>query len=122
MLFGGSWGLRPWPTRVSILFFIGYQELTNQAQQGKRIAKMAFGNPFTFPEAWHTVAYFSSLICIYSCCDDHHVHYVMNIRFKTHRQNIIDGWSRNQFMSSKLIDVGIIIVAHRSNVFHLFVS
>jgi hypothetical protein len=28
--------------------------------------------------------------------------------FKTHRQNIIDGWSRNQFMISKVIDVAII--------------
>ena len=28
--------------------------------------------------------------------------------FKTHRQNIIDGWSRNQFISSKLIDVVLI--------------
>jgi hypothetical protein len=28
--------------------------------------------------------------------------------YKTHRQNIIDGWSRNQFMISKMIDVFII--------------
>jgi ABC-type transport system involved in multi-copper enzyme maturation permease subunit len=28
--------------------------------------------------------------------------------YKTHRQNIIDGWSRNQFMMSKMIDVAII--------------
>ena len=28
--------------------------------------------------------------------------------FKTHRQNIIDGWSRKQFITSKLMDVLII--------------
>jgi ABC-type transport system involved in multi-copper enzyme maturation permease subunit len=28
--------------------------------------------------------------------------------FKTHRQNIIDGWSRKNFMISKMIDVAII--------------
>jgi len=30
--------------------------------------------------------------------------------YKTSRQNIIDGWSRNQFMVSKLIDVVIVTV------------
>jgi putative exporter of polyketide antibiotics len=30
--------------------------------------------------------------------------------FKTHRQNIIDGWSRSQFITSKLMDVLILSV------------
>jgi ABC-type transport system involved in multi-copper enzyme maturation permease subunit len=29
--------------------------------------------------------------------------------FKTHRQNIIDGWSRSQFITSKLIDVLLLV-------------
>jgi hypothetical protein len=28
--------------------------------------------------------------------------------YKTHRQNIIDGWSRNQFIHAKMIDVAIV--------------
>lgn len=92
---------------INFIYYLGYQELISQPNRASEYAKMALGNPFTFPEVWHTVAYSSSLFVFIPA-----VMIIMFITneysFKTHRQNIIDGWSRNQFMSSKLIDVGII--------------
>ena len=71
------------------------------------LAKLLIGNPFSFPEAWHTVAYFSSWFVFIPA-----VVIIMLITneysYRTHRQNVVDGWSRNQFMTSKLIDVLIV--------------
>jgi ABC-2 type transport system permease protein len=66
--------------------------------------KALLGNPFALPEAWRTVAYFSSLFVFIPA-----IVIIMLITneytYKTNRQNIIDGWSRNNFMTGKLIDV-----------------
>lgn len=68
---------------------------------------MLIGNPFTFPEVWHTVAYFSSWFVFIPAVVV--IMFISNeYSFKTHRQNIIDGWSRKQFITSKLMDVMII--------------
>lgn len=92
---------------INFIYYLGYQSLVNQPSKASQYAKLALGNPFTFPEVWHTVAYSSSLFVFIPA-----VMVIMFITneysFKTHRQNIIDGWSRNQFMASKLIDVGLI--------------
>jgi ABC-2 type transport system permease protein len=92
---------------INFVFYNVYQSLLRQKGQGAQIAKVLLGNPFTFPEVWHTVAYFSSWFVFIPS-----VVIIMLITneysYKTNRQNIIDGWSRNQFMISKLIDVGIV--------------
>jgi hypothetical protein len=92
---------------VNYITYFAYKEVTGQSTQASQLAKMALGNPFTFPEAWHTVAFFSScfvfipaVVVIMLICNEY--------TFKTHRQNIIDGWSRSQFITSKLLDVLII--------------
>ncbi len=57
---------------------------------------------FQFPKVWHLITYLSSyllfipgLIIILLICNEY--------SFKTHRQNIIDGISRSQFINTKLI-------------------
>ena len=94
---------------INYIFYYAYDELTNKPDQFSQYAKMAIGNPFTFPEVWHTVAFFSSLfvfipavVIIMLICNEY--------TFRTHRQNVIDGWSRAQFITSKLIDVLIMSV------------
>jgi len=77
-------------------------------KQAKGIANMILGNPpYSFPTVWQSVAHVSSwllfipgLIMILAVTNEY--------SYKTHRQNIIDGWSRNQFMTAKMIDVLII--------------
>lgn len=92
---------------INYMFYFAYQELIGQPSQMSQYAKLAIGNPFTFPEVWHTVAFFSSCFVFIPA-----VVVIMLISneytFKTHRQNIIDGWSRSQFVTSKLMDVLII--------------
>jgi ABC-2 type transport system permease protein len=92
---------------INYMFYMIYENITSNSSQAGQLAKMAIGNPFTFPEAWHTVAYFSScfvfipaVVVIMLICNEY--------SFKTHRQNIIDGWSRGQFITSKLMDVALI--------------
>jgi len=98
--------LLSYPGMNYMAYFI-YNEMTNRPDQISQYAKMAIGNPFAFPEAWHTVTFFSSLFLFVPA-----VVVIMLISneytFRTHRQNVIDGWSRSQFITSKLIDVLII--------------
>ncbi len=94
---------------INYLLYMGFQEMTSQATELSQYAKLGLGDPFTFPEVWHTVAYFSSWFVFIPAVII--IMFVSNeYTFKTHRQNIIDGWSRSQFITSKLIDVLIITV------------
>src|SRR6266496_3714536 len=89
---------------INYMFLKIYEDLLGNKTQAAQLAKLLIGNPFSFPEAWHTVAYFSSIFVFIPA-----VVIIMLItneyNYKTHRQNIIDGWSRNQFMTAKLIDI-----------------
>ena len=69
------------------------------------------GKPFDFPDVWHMVSWVSSylmfmlgLLIIISITNEY--------SYKTHRQNIIDGWSRKEFIVVKmLLTVVISLVA-----------
>ncbi len=91
---------------VNFLFYKFYTQQLNDDKGMGPILKM-IPNPFAFPDAWQTVAYLSSwFIFIPSVVV---IMFITNeYTFKTHRQNIIDGWSRTQFMVAKMIDVLII--------------
>ncbi len=93
---------------VNYIFYEIYREFVQKADANtSTMMKFLIGNPFTFPEVWHTVAYASSIfIFIPSILV---IMFITNeYTFKTHRQNIIDGWSRNQFMTAKFVDVLLI--------------
>jgi ABC-2 type transport system permease protein len=75
--------------------------------KGSVQANALIGKPYDFPSVWHTVSYFSSfllfipgLMIITSITNEY--------SFKTHRQNIIDGWSRQQFIHVKIAQILII--------------
>src|SRR6266487_405632 len=89
---------------INYIFYHVYDNLMHRKGQAGQIAKFVIGNPFKFPEAWHTVAYFSSWFVFIPS-----VVVIMLITneytYKTNRQNIIDGWSRKNFMAAKMIDV-----------------
>lgn len=92
---------------INYLFYNVYQEVTGKEGEGGELAKMLLGNPFTFPEVWHTAAFFSSFFIIIPSIIV--IMFITNeYSYKTHRQNIIDGWSRKEFMTSKMIDVLIV--------------
>jgi ABC-2 type transport system permease protein len=92
---------------INYMFYNVYTNFTKGKEMTSNIAKMLLGNPFAFPETFHTVAYFSSFFVLLPA-----ILVIMLItneyNYRTHKQNIIDGWSRKEFMGSKLIDVAII--------------
>jgi ABC-2 type transport system permease protein len=84
--------------------YIGYrfQENMFQSKQAKGLAQMVLGTPFSFPTVWQTTANISSfllfipgLIMIIAITNEY--------SFKTHRQNIIDGLTRQQFITAKIM-------------------
>lgn len=93
---------------INYLFFRGFKNLMEHGKEkATLVMKMLLGNPFTFPEVWHTVAWASSIFVFIPSIVV--IMFITNeYSYKTHRQNIIDGWSRNQFLAGKLIDVLII--------------
>lgn len=71
-------------------------------RQAKGIVQMILGTPYSFPAVWQTTANISSyllfipgLIMIITITNEY--------SYKTHRQNIIDGWTRQQFIVSKIM-------------------
>ncbi len=73
-------------------------------------AAMLMGSYFSFPNVWHTVSWLSNftlflpgLLIILMITNE--------FTYKTHRQNIIDGWSRNQFIKVKIVIVFIFSAA-----------
>lgn len=94
---------------INAMTYYGYLQATTGKEMTNNIAKLLLGNPFAFPETWHSVAYFSSFFILLPS-----ILVIMLVTneytFRTHRQNIIDGWSRAQFITSKLFDVMIVSV------------
>lgn len=79
-----------------------FQQSVFESKQAKGIAQMVLGTPFSFPTVWQTTANISSfllfipgLIMIIAITNEY--------SFKTHRQNIIDGWTRQQFIIAKVM-------------------
>ena len=67
------------------------------------------GSPFAFPDVWSMVTWVSSLLFIIPAI------LIITLTtnefsYRTHRQNIIDGWSRKQFIYVKLFEVLLISI------------
>ena len=92
---------------VNLMFSAIFDSMSKGNEMKSQIVKQLLGNPFAFPEVWHSVAYFSSWFVMIPA-----ILVIMIIAneytYKTNRQNIIDGWTRTQFVTSKLFDVLII--------------
>lgn len=89
------------------IYAYGYKDQLNDKTMGMILRFLP--DPFTFPMVWQTVAFISSLFVFLPSIVI--IMFITNeYTYKTHRQNVIDGWSRNNFMLSKMIDVIIITV------------
>jgi ABC-2 type transport system permease protein len=93
---------------INYIFLNVYETIIQKKSTAGQVLGMLLGNPFAFPEVWRTTAYFSSWFIFIPS-----VVVIMLITneytYKTHRQNIIDGWNRSQFMLAKLIDVLLMV-------------
>jgi ABC-2 type transport system permease protein len=103
---------------INFMFYKIYQDQLHGNGIASQILSI-LGNPFTFPEIWHTAAYTSSIFVFIPAIVV--IMFITNeYTYKTHRQNIIDGWSRNQFMTAKLVDV--LLITFIITVMNFFVS
>lgn len=89
---------------INYLFLYAYRDITQQKSTAGQVIKALMGNPFALPEGWRTMAFFSSFF-IYIPAIVVIMLITNEYTYKTNRQNIIDGWSRKNFMAAKLIDV-----------------
>jgi hypothetical protein len=63
--------------------------------------KAMMGNPFVFPKVWLSASWFGGLFFI--MVGMLFILLITNeVQYRTHRQNIIDGWSRLDFLKAKL--------------------
>ena len=86
--------------------YIGYSVELRTLGQSKEL-KMVAGTSFSFPDVWQSVSWLSSLLVFMPALLI--VTFVTNeYVYKTHRQNIIDGWSRSQFIYVKIALVVIL--------------
>lgn len=81
--------------------YIGYyvNELTVQAMPE---SKMMLGTPYSFPMVWQTVGFMSSWL-LYFPGILFIILFSNEFSYKTHRQNIIDGWTRSEFITVKFV-------------------
>ena len=78
---------------INFIYYLGYEDLTKQPDKAKcSMPNPAWVIPFSFPEVWHTVAYAFFYFSFHSGRDDDNADH-QRVYHKTHRQNIIDGWS-----------------------------
>lgn len=94
--------------------FIAYQVWDMRPKENMTDA--IIGTPFVFPDVWHMVSWISSflmfmpgLLMIISITNEY--------SYKTHRQNVIDGWSRTQFITVKIANAFIITIVSTLAVF-----
>ncbi len=82
--------------------YIAYRIQTDMYSQAPMAQAMLGTPPFQFPEVWTTVAYISSFLLFFPGLI---IIILMTNEFsyKTHRQNIIDGLSRTQFIGVKMV-------------------
>ena len=89
---------------INYLFLYAYHDIVSQKSTTGQVLKALMGNPFSLPEGWRTMAFFSSFF-IYIPSIVVIMLITNEYTYRTNRQNIIDGWSRKNFMTAKMIDV-----------------
>lgn len=81
--------------------YIGYY-INSLTVQNVPMGEALLGSPFSFPKIWNTVGFMSSWLLYFPG-----ILFIMlltnEFNFKTHRQNIIDGWERKQFITVKFV-------------------
>ena len=88
------------------VFGVSYIGYTINSNMSHTPAAMLLGGYFSFPNVWHTVSWLSNwtlflpgLLMILLVTNE--------FTYKTHRQNILDGWSREDFIHVKIVTVFI---------------
>ncbi len=104
---------------INGIAYFAFKDSIDAKSQSGQLVKMLLGNPFAFPQSFHTTAYLSSFFTFIPA-----IVVIMLVTneylFKTHRQNIIDGWKKNTFIWGKFISV--VLVTLIVTIFYLAVA
>ncbi len=104
---------------INGIAYYAFKDSIDAKSQSGQLVKMLLGNPFAFPQSFHTTAYLSSFFTFIPA-----IVVIMLVTneylFKTHRQNIIDGWKKNTFIWGKFISV--VLVTLIVTIFYLAVA
>lgn len=79
----------------------GQKRLQDMASGTGAADAVASNLPFGYPMVWHSVAYIASWLHVVAAALLI-LHTTNEFNFRTHRQNLLEGWSRAQFLLSKL--------------------
>lgn len=93
---------------IFLINYIGWNTQQRAFATAKGAEQM-FGNAYAFPKVWQTVGWMSSWL-LYFPGMIMIMLMVNEFNFKTHRQNIIDGLSRQQFIGVKVLLAVILAV------------
>lgn len=95
LLFGGFLVLFP-----LTFYFTANKFMSLTGNREEQMLKNMLGSPFAFPRVWLSSSYFGGLFFI--MVGMLFILLVTNeVQYRTHRQNIIDGWSRLDFLKAK---------------------
>lgn len=104
---------------INGIAYYAFMDSIDAKSQSGQLVKMLLGNPYAFPQTFHTTAYLSSFFTFIPA-----IVVIMLVTneylFKTHRQNIIDGWKKNTFIWGKFISV--VLVTLIVTIFYLAVA
>ncbi len=100
-----------------LLFFITYKFMNAKyANIQEMTLKALAGSPFVFPKIWHTSSYFAGFFFL--VIGMLFILLVTNeVQYRTHRQNIIDGWDRLDFLKAKFTLVIFFVITTTAVVF-----
>jgi ABC-2 type transport system permease protein len=85
---------------ANVFTYYGYQKISANTPAGDLIG--AAFNPYSFTSTWQTTSYVSGFLLILPAMLI--LMLVTNeYTFRTNRQNVIDGWSRGEFIGVKLV-------------------
>lgn len=79
----------------------GQGRVQEMASGTKAAGTVASNLPFGYPTVWHSVAYIASWLHVIAAALLI-LHTTNEFNFRTHRQNLLEGWSRAQFLLAKL--------------------
>src|SRR5437868_12700152 len=81
-------------------FYVAYKFMSSSGSHQEEMLKEMIGNPFKYPQVWLSSSWFGGLFFI--MIGMLFILLITNeVQYRTHRQNIIDGWSRFDFLKAK---------------------
>ncbi len=98
-------------------FFVAKKFMDSQAlNMQENLLKAIMNGPFVFPKVWHSASWTGGLFFL--VIGMLFILLVTNeVQYRTHRQNIIDGWSRMDFLKAKFSLILFFVVTSTAVVF-----